>query len=486
MHEPGSNIILATDSYKQTHWKMYPPYLGRVEHPRGGRLTSYMEARSSGLFPEVVFMGLQYVIRKRLLGQVVTTEKIGAARRLMKKQFGADHFNLGGWEHVLQDHGGRLPVLIRAVPEGTAVPVRNVMMTAQNTCPRCAWVVNHLETLLVELWYMCTVATASAAMKEILREALQKSADTLDKLPFMLHDFGYRGSTSVESAATGGAAHLINFLGTDTIAAMEMLEAYYPDPEGPENMITGLSVPAAEHSTIMAWGQGQEAETNAYRHILQAFPSGPVSVVSDTNDVYHACGKIWGGSLYNHVWSGRNTGRVLVVRPDSGNPLRVLPECLRLLEENFGSRLNSRGYKLLPDYIRVIQGDGITLPSLRSICTAVMEAGWSVENLVFGSGGGLLQKWDRDDTGTSFKASAMMEERDSGWTPIAKNPLTDPGKASKGGYLYLKKDPEGKYRTVSSEQEGPEGDLLEPVFRDGELLRTETTSGIRARRGWAV
>ena len=475
MHEPGSNIILATDSYKQTQWAMHPDGMARA--------VSYSEARG-GIFPETVFFGLQYVMKKRLEGQVVTREKIDSARKLLKGHFGADHFNIEGWEHILREHGGRLPVRIRAVPEGMSVPARNVQLTVENTDPKCAWVVHHLETLLVELWYTCTVASASATMKRTLEEALEKSADTKDKLPFMLHDFGYRGSTSVESAAIGGAAHLTNFLGTDTIAAMEMLQMYYGG--GEDGAPIGLSIPAAEHSTIMAWGNGPEAETNAYRHILQQFPEGLVSVVSDTWDVFNACENIWGGSLYNHVWSGRNTGRTLVVRPDSGKPWEVVPQCLDLLEENFGSRTNSKGYKMLPDYLRMIQGDGITLPSLRTICQAVMDAGWSIENLAFGSGGGLLQKWNRDDTGTSIKLSAVMNEGSEDWESVTKNPKTDPGKASKGGYLYLKRDPEGNLYTANHENEGPEGDLLETVFLDGKILRAETLASIRARRGWSA
>ena len=279
MTAPGSNIILATDSYKQTHWKMYPP---GTEY-----ICSYFESRSGSEIPETVFFGLQYLMDEHFSGVVVTQEKIDEAESFCRAHFGQELFNRAGWEHILSAHGGKLPVTIAAVPEGAVIPESNVLLTIRNTDPRCAWLVNHLETLLVQLWYPSTVATISREMKKILLAALQKTGDP-GTLPHKLHDFGCRGA-AMGSAAIGGAAHLVNFQSTDTIAAIELLRRHY----GAD--MPAVSVPAAEHSTICAWGEN--GEEDAYRHILQEFPEGIVSVVSDSWDVMDACDRLWGGSL---------------------------------------------------------------------------------------------------------------------------------------------------------------------------------------------
>ena len=463
----GENIILATDSYKQSHWRMYPPDMTH--------LTSYLEAREGGEYSSTIFFGLQYIMEKHLSGIRVSLNGINEAEAMMKKHFGrAGVFNRENWVHILREHGGRLPVMIRSVPEGLRVPNSNVMLTIQNTCRHCAWVVNHLETLLVELWYPCTVATVSAELKKILVAAWRRSCDVPpDNVPFMAHDFGYRGSTSVESAAIGGAAHLINFLGTDTIAAMELLRDYYDGENAGHYM--GYSVPAAEHSTVTAWGE--HGELDAYRHILQEFPSGIVSVVSDSWDIYQACERLWGGQLHNYVWSGQNSGRVLVVRPDSGNPVEVVPNVLDILGKQFGSSVNHAGYKMLPSFLRVIQGDGITRESLSRICDAVMDRGWSIANMVFGSGGGLLQSVNRDTQRFAMKCSAIKTSGDDQWIDVFKRPATDPGKNSKRGYLFLSSD----FKTHAI----PEyGDILKPVFKNGEIIERTTLASIRGRRGW--
>ena len=455
MAEPGTNIITLTDSYKQTHWAMYPPgtrYVG-----------SYLEARSGGEYPETVFFGLQYLLERYIAGSVVSLDKIEAAAELCRKHFGQELFNREGWEYILRQHFGRLPVRIRAVDEGTVVPESNALLTIENTDPRCAWVVNHLETLLVQLWYPCTVATISRAQKILLSNGLELSG-TPDKLPFMLHDFGYRGSSSVESAAVGGAAHLVNFLGTDNIAAMEMLMQHY-SAEMP-----GFSVPAAEHSTITSWGQGGEAD--AYRHILETFKSGIVSVVSDSWDIRRACDELWGAELKAEVQGA--PGRVLVVRPDSGEPAQIVPECLNILGERFGSDKNSKGFKVLPDYVRLIQGDGISRESLPVIVSAVLSAGWSLDNLVFGSGGGLLQACDRDTQRFALKCSWVNvsgEERD-----VYKAPASDMSKASKRGKLKLIKTDDG-YETRNIAD--PRQDQLHEVFRNGHILRRTSLDDVR-------
>ena len=228
------NLLLLTDSYKVTHWRQYPQGTTRVH--------SYFESRG-GEFAETVFFGLQYYLHN-YLGHPVSQEDIEEADEFFAAHFGTrDLFNRAGWQHIVTNHGGYLPVVIRAVPEGTVVPTGNVLMTIENTDPVVPWLTNYLETLLVQVWYGTTVATLSREMKQLIQHYLEKTGDpTL--IDFKLHDFGFLGVSSVESAAVGGAAHLVNFKGTDTMTALIAARDVYGEP------MAGFSIPAAEHSTI--------------------------------------------------------------------------------------------------------------------------------------------------------------------------------------------------------------------------------------------
>jgi len=212
-----------------------------MQYPPGTEVVySYFESRG-GKFQEITFFGLQYIIKRWLLGQVVTKEKIDEAAEVYEAHMGPGLFNYDGWMYILEKHGGRLPLRIKAVPEGTTVPYKNVLFTVENTDPKCYWLTNYIETLMVQVWYPTTVCTNSRAQKGIIAKYLDDTADNLDGLPFKLHDFGFRGSSSVESAAIGGAAHLVNFQGTDTIASLIMARDYYGCK------MAGFSIPAAEH-----------------------------------------------------------------------------------------------------------------------------------------------------------------------------------------------------------------------------------------------
>ena len=256
MDPPGklfNNIILATDSYKVSHYKQYPPGAEYVY--------SYFESRG-GKFDEICFFGLQYFIKRYLCGPVVTEDKILEAKEVLDSHMGPGHFNEEGWRHILTKHDGYLPIKIKSVPEGTIVPVKNVLFTMVNTDPKCYWLTNYMETLLVEVWYPMTVCTNSREQKKVLQQALHRTGGSEAGLNFMLHDFGYRGVSSVESAAIGGAAHLINFMGTDTMASLLCAKKYYKC-EG----AAGFSIPAAEHSTITSWGRDHEAD--AFRNMVR-------------------------------------------------------------------------------------------------------------------------------------------------------------------------------------------------------------------------
>jgi nicotinamide phosphoribosyltransferase len=408
------------------------------------------------------------------VGQVITKEKIDEAESFFKPHMGV--FNREGWDYILKKHNGHLPVVIRSVPEGSIIPNKNVLVTMENTDPNCYWLTNYLETLLVQaIWYPTTVATISRKMKSTILAALQKSGDP-SLIPFKLHDFGCRGVSTMESAAIGGAAHLVNFMGTDTIPALQLLRQYYGCP------MAGFSIPAAEHSTMTSWGK--ERESDAYRNMLETFPSGLVAVVSDSYDIYNACKNIWGRELKSKVMKREGT---VVIRPDSGDPLKVVPDLLDLLAKSFEPTTNDKGYKVLPSQVRLIQGDGIDRNSLAGILDSVLERGWSADNVAYGSGGGLLQQCNRDTLKFAFKCSSVVvdgKERD-----VFKQPATAEWKSSKKGRLTLAKH--SMFKTVNgtewatvNENDSIGFDFtnhLREVFRDGKLLVDDNLETIRER-----
>ncbi|HEY0860810.1 MAG TPA: nicotinate phosphoribosyltransferase, partial [Pseudoxanthomonas sp.] len=390
-------------------------------------------------------------------------------------------FNDAGWRDIVDRHGGHLPIRIRAVPEGTVVPTHEALMTIESTDPQAFWVPSYLETMLLRIWYPITVATISWHAKQTLRQFLQRTSDDPEgQLPFKLHDFGARGVSSLESAALGGAAHLVNFMGTDTVSGLLLAKAHYHEP------MAGFSIPAAEHSTITSWGRDDEVE--AYRNMLRQFarPGAIVAVVSDSYDIFHAIRQHWGTTLKQEVI---DSGATVVIRPDSGDPVAVVHQCLELLDEAFGHTVNGKGYKVL-DHVRVIQGDGINPTSLRAILERITSAGYATDNLAFGMGGALLQRLDRDTQKFALKCSAVRVAGE--WIDVYKDPVTDKGKQSKRGRMTLLRHREyGGFRTVPvpasaaslEEAQRPAGydDAMVTVWEDGRLLRDWTFAQIRAR-----
>src|SRR5438270_8332334 len=312
----STNLVLQTDSYKFTHWKQYPPGTQYVY--------SYLESRG-GMFSQTVFFGLQYYLLKYLCGPVVTEEDVMEAREFVDRHIGPGMFNAEGWMHIVRNHGGKLPVMIKAVPEGSTVSVQNVLMTIENTDPACYWLTNYLETLLLKVWYPTTVATLSHEIRRVILGALHRSGDPA-LIDFKLHAFGYRGVSSEETAGIGAGAPVMNLKGADTVTGIRVLQEFHQSKE-----MEGFSIPAAEHSTITAWGR--ENEDKAYDNILTQFPQGLVAVVSDSYNVYEACEKLWCTLLREKVESRQGT---LVARPDSGKPREVVLKVLDILGAKFG------------------------------------------------------------------------------------------------------------------------------------------------------
>ena len=451
------NLVLQTDSYKFTHWKQYPPGTEFVY--------SYLESRG-GMFEQTLFFGLQYYLLEYLAGSVVTEQDMLEARDFVDRHIGPGVFNLNGWMHIVRDLGGRLPVVIKAVAEGAAVDVQNVLMTIENTDPQCYWMPNYLETLLLKVWYPITVGTLSNGIRKVVLAALEHSGDP-SLIDFKLHDFGYRGVSSEETAGIGAAAHLINFKGTDTVAGIRFLQHYYQSSE-----MEGFSIPAAEHSTITAWGR--ENELRAYDNMLTQFPTGLVAVVSDSYNVYEACEKLWGEGLRDKVLKREG---VLVVRPDSGYPRDVVLKVLEILGRKFGYQSNNKGYRVLNPKVRVIQGDGVNYWTIQDTLTAMMRAGWSADNITFGMGGALLQQLNRDTQKFAFKTSAVTINGED--HPVYKDPVEGHDKVSKRGRLALRRI-NGKWSTQSvTKQNGDPRDLLRTVFKDGEVLVKQSVAEVR-------
>jgi nicotinamide phosphoribosyltransferase len=458
MSLPSDNIILRTDSYKASHFLQYPP--GTT------RLLGYFESRG-GLYGETVFFGLQYLLEEYLSRRVRDADVTEAAA------FFAAHglpFPEEGWRYIARDLDGGLPVRIRAVPEGSVLPVRNALMTVESMDQRVPWIVTWLETQLVRLWYPLTVATLSWHIKRRIFEYLARTSDDpMGELPYKLHDFGARGVSSAESAGIGGMANLVNFRGSDTVEGVMFARRYY----GAE--MAGVSIPAAEHSTVTAWGR--ESERDAYRNFVEQF-LGPgkypiAACVSDSYDLWNAIETIWCEELRDLIEA---SGSTLVIRPDSGDPSEVNVRALKILERKVGCRINTKGYKVLPHSFRLIQGDGNDdEEAIDRVLRAITSHGFSASNIAFGMGGGLLQRVHRDTQKIAFKiCEATVDGR---VVPVSKNPVTDAGKASKSGNLDLVMV-EGRYQTVP----GPRPDsALVTVFENGEILRRWTFDDVRAR-----
>jgi nicotinamide phosphoribosyltransferase len=463
------NLILLADAYKYAHHKFY--------YPGTTQIYSYLESRG-GWFDETIFFGLQYFLKEYIQGQAFTQQDIDEADGFLQQVFGRDDvFNRAKFQYILDKYNGHLPIKIKAVTEGTAVPTGNVLMTIENTDPECYWLTNFLETLLMQVWYPCTVATLSNQIRKVITQYYQETAtDGAEAgIDFVLNDFGFRGVSSVESAKLGGAAHLINFSGSDNLAGSSMAINYYDAQK-----VYGLSIPATEHSICTLLGK--EGELEVFRHVLKSFPTGTIACVSDSYNIFRACEEYWGTELRDEILNRKGT---LVIRPDSGDPIRTLLEIFEILFSKFGYTVNTKGYKVLPSQLRVIQGDGVNYTEIKNIYKTLKENGISAENLVLGMGGALLQKVDRDTQKFALKcSSAVINGKE---VAVEKSPtemdaqgnITESFKKSKGGRLKLVKI-NGIFKTVKEQDYTELGDHLQTVFENGKLVNTISFEQVRA------
>ena len=458
-----NNICLLTDSYKITHHYFYPKGTKKIY--------SYLESRVGAEFNKTIFYGLQYIIKKYLKGKVVSQEKIDEADNLMQTHLGEGIFNREGWQYILDEFDGMLPIEIKAVPEGTPVDVGNVLMTVENTDDKCYWLVNYLESLLLQVWYPSTIATLSAEVRKLANFYLDVTGSDKSNLDFMLHDFGYRGATSTESSMLCGSAHLLSFSGTDTIPALTIPENYYNDSE-----VYGFSVQATEHSVMTSLGQ--DGEIQQALNVIENAKNGILSMVIDSYDYRNFLrqASTEGSELNDAILKFLSVdGNKVVFRPDSGEPVSTTIDCLNILESGFGSYDTENGYKVFDANIGLLWGDGLNYHKIRDILFAMKSNGWAAENIIFGMGGGLHSSVNRDTQRNAFKCSAQL--RDGQWFDIFKNPL-DSSKKSKTGRFKLIED-DGSFKTISIDDEGD--DILRTVFKDGKLLVDEKYCDVKLR-----
>jgi nicotinamide phosphoribosyltransferase len=480
-----SNLILNTDSYKVSQFKQYPPGTTHIfSYGESRGIDEYASFNQplpqenwydSGNTTSLVFFGIQALIKKYLLTPITRLDIIEAEALL---EVHGEPFNKEGWEYILNEHDGYLPVRIEALPEGTVVPQLVPLWRVVNTDPKCAWVTSYIETLLVRLWYPITVATNSYYIKQDIKDSLIRTGGDIAGLPFKLHDFGARGVSSYESSGIGGASHLVNFMGTDTLSGIIHARDFY------NAGVVGFSIPASEHSTITSWGRDNEVD--AFENMIDTFGGeGKVfACVSDSYNIYEAVTNLWGKELKEKV---KNNGGTLVVRPDSGNPTTVVLDVVKLLMDAFAEDVTvvngTQGkFKLLPSYLRVIQGDGVNRKSIRSILRALELNGLSTDNVAFGMGGALLQDISRDSLKFAMKASGAIINDE--FVEVFKDPITDKGKISKKGIQdTVLVDNTIQARTVTLEEldAGVEESIMQVVFENGKLFNETDFEEIRAR-----
>jgi nicotinamide phosphoribosyltransferase len=482
---------LLCDFYKVSH---------REQYPQGTEVIySTWIPRSNKYFPKadkVVAFGVQAFIKKYLIDYFdfnffnrPRAEVLDEYKRVIKYTLNVDNPDAS---HIAELHDlGYLPVHIKAVKEGTLVPMRVPVLTIQNTHPKFFWVTNYLETLMsCELWLPSTSATIAYTYRKLLDEYAIKTTGSTAGVEYQGHDFSMRGMGSLESAKASGAGHLLSFFGTDTIPAILYHEEFYD--ANIETQVIGTSIPATEHSVMCSYGDANEFDL--FKHLItEVYPSGFFSVVSDTWDFWKVITEYL-PALKDEIMN--RDGRV-VIRPDSGDPVDIIcgdpyethgtPEYKGLIQclwEIFGGTINEQGYKVLDPHIGAIYGDSITLERAEHILRILESKGFASTNIVFGIGSYTYQPNTRDTFGHAMKATYAVvtgEER-----MLFKDPKTDDGtKKSLRGMVAVLKTEDGlkvvdglNARTYF--EEFADEDQLETVYMGGKLIRKQSLKEIRS------
>ena len=460
------NPVNATDAYKVTHWAQRPAELDFFY--------DYGEARKGGVYPATIHFGTNYIIKEYFMKKI-TLENIEEAELRSFKTFGTNsYFNRSIWEKVLKL--GYFPLRIKAVPEGMLVPTSNVLFTIESTEKWFAPMVSHFENWLMWHWYPVSVATRSFYIRKNITPYFKKSCENLIMLDYAVNDFGYRGGTLNEGATLGGMAHLISFDGTDNLSACENIQNYYNFGE------VGKSVWATEHSVATVWGKGEGEYDYLKAQIERAPSSATLSIVIDSYDSDNFMYNVLSRKDIKELILNR-TGKV-VFRPDSGDPEINVLKYTEALAANFGFHINSKNYKALNSRVGIIQGDGMNENSIVSLYKTYTDAGWAADNLLTGSGGGLLEENLNRDT-NRFAIKVSYAEMGGKSINVSKSPKTDGSKASKSGKMKLHFS-NNAFTTITSSEEteimfNSYVDSLQTVYENGNLLVDENFSNVRKR-----
>ena len=468
------------DSYKYGHSGQYRPMIA---------MHDYMESRG-GLYPATVFTGASGLIQNYLTVPITAAEvsKLGTRATMH-----GIPFDFKGWMHIVNKHNGFIPIRIKAVAEGSLVPVKHVLMTIESTDPKVPWAAGFVETLLMKVWYPTTITTKSY----YIRKMLEKYGSP-EWAMFALHAFGDRACTCPEAAEIAGFAHLASgFMGTDNFDSLDYCENFYGVPE---DQVAGYSVFATEHSTTTSYGK--EGEEQFVYDQLMANPDAPImSFVADSYDVYtftDFCTRE--GSRIRKLIESRPDQK-FVLRPDSGDPLNVIAQMLSIMTSNGIDTTEIEIDKMEQDKIlfrdfAILWGDGITPNTIEDILKQVTSMGYAAENFVFGSGGDLMQKVDRDTQKFAVKCSSITVPTIPEETlnpdryqvykdiDVFKDPITDPGKASKRGKVTTWFNTETKKYIAGIVGKQPNIHCIEAlrlIFENGKLYNQPTLAEIRNR-----
>ena len=439
------NPIFLKDFYKVLHYEQYPQGTTKIISnmtPRASKL--------AGIDYAVVF-GINYLIKEYLVRQFNENFFSISKRRVMKEYRDFMKQTLGvekDFHHIAELHDlGHLPIEIYALPEGTKCPIGVPMLVIYNTMPTFYWLTNTLETLIsCVLWNMCTAATTASQYRALLDEYALSTSSTPAFVDWQAHDFSFRGMSSIESAATSGAGHLLYFKGTDNIPAIHLMKEYYG-----KDLKNCNSVAATEHSVMCSGGCNPNEELATYKRLInEVYPSGIVSIVSDTWDFWKVVSEFL-PQLKDDIM--KRDGKV-VIRPDSGDPVKIIcgdvsatgpakAGMIQQLWEIFGGTTNRKGFKELDSHIGAIYGDSITPEVAKSILHGLEMKGFASTNIIFGVGSYSYQYKTRDSLGFAIKATAA--EINGELVPLFKNPKTDSGvKKSARGLLMVRKGLDGK------------------------------------------
>lgn len=493
------NPLFAVDFYKQSHYRQYPEGTSKIYSNLTPRKSRFSEITG------VVFFGLQYYLLQYLIKEWnelffnrPKAQVLKEYQRMMDCTLGKGAIST---DHISQLHDlGYMPLKIKALPEGTVSPIGVPVMTITNTVDHAYWLVNFLETSLsYSIWQIITSATIAFEYRKLLTNFAMETVGEDSFVTWQGHDFALRGLSSLESGALSGAGHLLSFTGTDTIPAISFLEQYYGADV--EKELVGASVPATEHS-VMCMGT-KDDEIGTFKRLLDLYPTGILSVVSDTWDLWKVCTEYL-PQLKEQIMA--RDGK-LVIRPDSGDPADIIcgsavdgspagKGVIELLWETFGGTVSKEGYMVLDPHIGAIYGDSISLSRAHEICTRLKAKGFASTNIVFGIGSYTYQMNTRDTFGFAMKATygEVQKSVDTSMSygpasttvtecrEIFKDPITDDGtkKSAKGLLQVVRVDGVLKLRDQVTKEEEGAGEL-QLVFLDGQLVVDNTLSDIRKR-----